>query len=103
MFISVLQMCLFIINQIPCSISLVGRWQNPKSGCEAVEDQSEDIEPIVGIFNRAQGTRVCSRGAVMHVLHPALFQERVGRTLLLFPGILLTQKVHLADHCGIGV
>lgn len=96
-------MCLFIINQIPCSISLVGRWQNPKSGCEAVEDQSEDIEPIVGIFNRAQGTRVCSRGAVMHVLHPALFQERVGRTLLLFPGILLTQKVHLADHCGIGV
>lgn len=43
-FISVLQIHLFPINQNPCTVSLVGRWQNPKSGCGAVERRSEDIE-----------------------------------------------------------
>lgn len=87
MFISVLQIYLFIINQ---NHYLVGRWQNPKSGCEAVEGRCEDIEPIAGVFNRAQETCGGSSGAVMHVPQPAPFQEQAGRILLLFPGTLLT-------------
>lgn len=34
------------------------RWQNPRSACEAVEDGNEDIEPIVGVFDRAVMRRV---------------------------------------------
>lgn len=77
-------MCLSLIRTPAASVWLEGG----RILCLAVEGRSEDIEPIVGI-NRAQGTCVCSSGAVMHVPHPALFQEQVGWILLLFPGTLL--------------